>query len=907
MKTLLVRLKALFRRKNLEAEMEEEMRHHLEERTAAHVRAGMPPDEARYAAIRGFGNVDGLKEQARDQWAFAWLEQVLQDLRYALRQFARSPGYTLFVVVTLALGIGSTTAILSAINATILNPLPGRDAERVVMLGERGFVQGREERTGVSPPVLEALQSVRDHFEATTWYESAQIVRKFEDFTTIEVGAWVETEFFDLLGARPLLGRTFLSDEEIVRSGNQPEIDGPIVISHEWWRTFFSGSPEVLGRQVDLGGRRFTVVGVMPAHFRFPNEGVNYWLPAKPERLRPGILRAPNTSVLIKLKPDGMPSQVDVILKGVADRLMSDHPSEVRGYGQWWGLRPNGLQLWHSPLRVHFQDGSGSEELQRTLFGLLATAAFVLLIMCANIANLTLARIERRQHELSIRLALGVGRARLMRQLLTESAVLGVLGGIAGIAVAGAGLRLLATFNTLPRLRPLEVDFRVLGVALLISMSTGPLFGLLPACRVGRLELHRSLARSVSGAVSGMRQFSFRAGLVMVQVSLTVVLLTGAGLMLRSVVKALNVDPGFDPSNLLTIHLNFGGAQRRAPTESADRAAMIAHRNSVLAQLVERYREIPGVKAAGLFRAHYPAENAVLETDGETVEVLRAYTGMGEASYFRTAGIPILAGRAFGREDIGVHSSAVVVSELMASACWPGESAIGKRFRTARVGSTKIAPEIYEVIGVVGDVQPRGFNEHVHPTFYRAIDESTLTGMSPAVLVRTERDPRALIGTLRAVLKATDPDMMLPHITIARQVLFDATKAQRTYRNYLLVFGSVALVLSAVGIYGSLAYSVARRTKELGVRLALGAGRRHVLALVMRDGAGPIGVGIVAGCVGSVWLTRFLTSQLFEVSPLDPFAMAGAIAFLLSVALLACYLPARRATRINPIAALRTE
>lgn len=890
------RLLGSLRRKTIDAEMTEEMRLHLEQRERENLEAGMSPEEARDAALRRFGGVEQVKELARGQRPFVWLEQMGQDVRFALRQLGRAKGFTAVVVLTLALGIGATTAIYSVVDRVIFHPVPGPDPEQVVQIGQWIKYANRPtaNRAGLSPPTLEAIEANRGFFAEVTWCDSVQLERRGDDFSTLAFGTAVPANFFPLLGVRPLLGRVFTADESMAMEDRRPVRDSAIILSHDWWTSEFAGDPNILGRAIEMGGRRFTVVGVMPAHFRYP--GGQFWLPVEPARPKPRVMWAPNIKLIARLKPGVTLGQTQAMLDTVAARLLQDYPAGDRHYGDSWRRTEKGLSLWVLPLRAAIQDSDGQrfEDLRRTLLGFLAAIGFVLAIACANVANLSLAHTERRQHELAVRAALGAGRLRLIRQLLTESVLLAGLGGAAGLVVTAWGIKLLATFNTLPQLRPIEIDGGVLAITFLASGLTGLGFGLAPALQGGRARINEALGHGGAGATTGGRAGRYRGTLVIVEVALAVVLLSGAGLMIQSVVRLLRVDPGFDPANLVSVRFRI---------ETDGRTGAEERRNTTLARLHERLAALPGVSAVGIFKDGFWEEKVMLAGRPEPMLLNRAHCGWEGSDAFRAARIPLVAGRHFDRGDVGTKGGPVIVNETLAELCWPGENAIGKTFSQPE---RRDAPT-YEVVGVVRDARLYQLDENARPVFYRPYPEASLTGVAETLIVRTQQDPGGIIPAIRRELKTVHPAMRLPEISAFRQALFDATRAQRTYRNYLAVFAGAGLALSALGIYGVLAYAVARRTRELGIRVALGAERRHVLSLVMGAGARLIGAGVAVGLIAAFWLTKLLQRQLFGVSAHDPMVLSAAVAVLVVVALVACWLPARRAANVNPITALRTE
>src|SRR5438477_9031099 len=827
----------------------------------------------------------------------------MNDLHYAFRQLLKNPGFTTVAVLTLALGIGGSTAIYSVVNVVLLNPVPGPSPERLVQIAERNYTQGlfREENrmpffVGVSPPVLEAVSANQELFTQFEWADRISLQRKTEDFIEDERGHLVSPNFFTLWNIPPLLGRTFAKDEAVPLNENQkPAQDAVIVLSYAWWHSLSGGDANVIGRTIEMSGRNFTVIGVMPHHFQFPSGGIKFWLPAEPLRLPPGWMKAPQIYLFARLKPGITIQQTEAMLETVAHRLIKDHPSD-KDYGRDWSQRRGGLGFWVRPARAQFTDRRA--DLQRTLHGLLAAIGFVLLIVCANVANLTLARTEKRQPELAVRAALGAGRLRLMRQLLTESVLLACLGGLGGVAIAVVGVKLLAALipELMPRLRPIQIDGAALGFTLLISVVTGMAFGCATGRQAGRTKLNEALKQAGAQATAGFGPRRYRSALVVAELALALILLTGAGLMIESVARLLHVDPGFDPQNLLRVELDLPSDKYFYPNQAAPRKMLYA-------QLHERLAALPGVKAVGIGKGETRVEKLTLDGPKEPVEVLTEGCGVEQSDLFRAMRIPLRAGRYFDRHDLGERVGTAIINETMARTFWPGEDAVGKKFSRE---AWRRLPQ-YEVVGVVGDIRDSRYDRSPRPTFYRPCHELELTGFPPFVVVRTEADPRVLLLAIRKELSAAEPAMRAPRVIVWRQSLYDSTLAQRTYMLFLAVFAAVGLLLAALGIYAVLAYSVARRTREIGIRMAVGAERRHALGLVMKEGIRLVCIGVLLGLVAAFWLTRLLQKQLFEVSPTEPRVFIAVVLVLSAIALLACFFPARRATKINPMEALRCE
>src|SRR5437773_5117064 len=501
---------------------------------------------------------------------------MLNNLRYAFRQLLKNPGFTAVAVLTLALGIGANTAIYSVVNAVLLNPLPGPATDRLIQIAERHYMLGAFGQNidkpvflGVSPPVLEVVSANQNFFADLAWADGLALERKTEDLIEEEYGHVVSPNFFTLWNVPPLLGRTFTKDEAVpLNEYQKPAQDEVIVLSYAWWHSLFGGDASVIGRTIEMSGRHFTVIGVMPQHFRFPWGGTKFWVPAEPLRLPPGWMKASSIDLFARLKPGVTIQQTEAMLDTVARPLANDHTFDET-YGRDWSRLPGGLGFWVRPARAQFTDRR--DDLQRTLYGLLAAIGLVLLIVCANVANLTLARTEKRQQELAVRAALGAGRLRLMRQLLTESVLLACLGGLGGVAVAVVAVKLMAVLipEVMPRLKPIQIDGTALGFTLLISVVTGLVFGCAPAWQAGRTNLHEALKQAGAQATAGFGPRRYRSALVVAELALALILLTGAGLMIESVARLLHVDPGFDTQNLLRVLLELPPVQSFYPNHAA--------------------------------------------------------------------------------------------------------------------------------------------------------------------------------------------------------------------------------------------------------------------------------------------------------------------------------------------------
>jgi putative ABC transport system permease protein len=820
----------------------------------------------------------------------------MSDLKFALRQLLKNPGFTAVAVLTLALGIGATTAIYSIVNTVLLNPVPGPAPDRLVEIGERSHGNKDEPRfAGVTTRSLDVLRSKEEFFSDVIWTEGLHLESKTEDFIEGIGGAAVSPNLFAQWDIKPILGRTFGKDEAVrMLDYKSLDRDAVMVVSYSFWQSRFGGQADVLGKTIEANGRHFTIIGVMPPHFQFPGGRTTAWVPVESSNPQEEL---PNIRMFVRLKPGVTVGQTQAMLETVAQQLLREYPDI---YGNEWRKRGGGFGFLTRPLRHAFtQAPYQARDLQGTLFGLLGAIGFVLLIACVNIANLMLARTERRQQELAIRAAVGASRMRLMRQLLTESVLLAGCGAVAGLVVTFYGMKLLVLLipETMPRLRAVEMDGHALAFTVLVSVITVLTFGLVPAWFGGRTSVNHALKQAGTGSTVSAGWRRYRGSLVAAEVALALVLLTGAGLMIESVVRLLRVNPGFDPDNLLFVNPGL----LRGTKYYANHQQAIQSEQALYSELQERFAALPGVKAVGISKIQFFQLGFTIEGREDPIGLLPAGIGVGKSDLFRAMRVPLLAGRSFEATDIGEKVGTVIVNETMARLCWPGENPLDKKFR-------RKDGRVFEVVGVVGDARIDRYDEKAEPTFYRPYHEQALSGgRGPFFVVRVQGDPNDLIPAIRSEMKAVESNMTTPWFQVVRQKLYDATQAQRTYMLYLVIFAVVGLLLSAIGIYGVLAYSVSRRTREIGVRMALGAQRYHVLHMVISEGARLIVLGIALGLFAAFWLTRLIRHQLFEVSPTEPRVFIAVVLVLLAIALLACFLPARRATRINPMEALRYE
>jgi putative ABC transport system permease protein len=869
-------VRRLIHRRRAERELDEEIRAHLEMEAEQNIADGMSPEEARLAARRSFGSVALAKEDSRGMWGLWALEILWQDLRYGVRVLSKNPGFTTIAVLTLALGIGANTAIFSVVNAVLLRPLPYAESERLMWLWDT-IPQIPTAPTSL-PEFLDWKEQNRS-FEHLAAFQSGNMFLDTGDGTRDTPMGLVTPETFALFRANPILGRVFTAEETL------PGRSRVVVLGHAIWQNHFGADPNALGRKVELSGAAYTVIGVMPAGFSFPNRA-ELWrpLPIDPAKLDrgPHYLR-----VVGRLKPGVTQAEAQAEMSAIAGRLSPQHPEKNARHG---------VKL--EPLRDVIVGDIGP-----ALFILLGAVGFVLLIACANVANLLLARAGARQKEIAVRTALGASRPRLVRQLLTESVMLAVGGGAAGLLIAELGVRWLVSFgpNTIPRAQEISVDPRMAGFTLLISVATGALFGLAPALQASRPIFADALKES-GRASAGVQRNRLRSALVISGVALSLVLLIGAGLMIRSFAKLNQVNPGFNPARALTI----GVTLLRSKYPDEERVA------SSYAQLLERAAATPGVASVGAISelpigGSNTSDNFTIEgrppvaKEAQPITEYRVVT----PRYFEAMGIPLLAGRDFAETDTKRAPNVALINEIFAQRHFPGENPLGQRIKLQGQERDPLL-----IVGVVGNVRSFSLAEPPTPEAYVPFLQDPLSQTyqrSMTIVARTNADTGAVAGPLRAALTAQDKSLPIYALKPMTEYLRDSLSRQRFNLILLSVFGVGALALAAVGVYGVISCGVAQRTHEIGIRLALGAGRRDVLRLILTQGLKLVLLGVVIGLGAAFALSRWMETLLFGVRPTDPQTFAGIALLLIFIAMLACWIPARRATKVDPITALRRE
>jgi putative ABC transport system permease protein len=797
-----------------------------------------------------------------------------QDARYGLRMLLKKPGFTLTAVITLALGIGATSTIFSFVNGILLRPLPYLDSERLVLLDEIAARQGNASM-GVSPPNFLDWREQNRVFTGVAAFDDGGYSLTGNGEPERLPGAGISYNTFEILGVAPILGRTFTAEED--RPGN----DLVVILGHGLWERLFGAKPEVIGQKVTLNNRSRTVIGVMPPDFKFP-EVADLWVPLAIDTSQ-WTRNDHGWSAVARLKPGVTLEQAQSGITAVARRIEEQNPVTNEGMG---------VNL--IPLREGL-----AGDYRKALLILMGVVGLVLLIACANVANLVLARASARAKEVAIRTALGAGRWRVFRQLLTESVVLGLMGGSLGCGLAFWGLDLLlaAIPIDLPFWMKFNLDGRVLGFTAGVTLLTGLVFGAAPALQTSKVDLNEAL-KEVGRSASGASRHRMLRSLVVAEVALSLVLLIGAGLMMRSFMRLQHTNPGLNPRNLLTLRVNLPGVKYNTPEK----------RQIFYKELLERVSALPGVQAAGaVSRLPLGGVNwgRSLTVEGFPVLPVGQAPAVNHCvitpKYFRAMGIPILIGRDFTDADARDPMKVTIIDERLAREYWPNESPIGKR---VRFGPPEDNEPWHTIVGVVGAVKHESLNLTRRKTVYLPHAEIAINGMALAVRAA---NPEKLAPAIRGQVKAMDPDLPIIDVRTMTEVISRSVWQPRLYAILFGVFAAVALALASVGVYGVMAYSVSERTREIGLRVALGARRRDVLKLVFARGLALTLIGAGIGLGAALALTRLMQSMLFEVSATDPLTFAGLAALLSLVATLACYLPARRATKVDPMIALRCE
>ena len=811
------------------------------------------------------------------------MQTLWQDLRYGGRMLLKKPGFTLIAVLTLALGIGANTAIFSVVNAVLLRPLQYSDPDRLVQVWQNFPQSGASQVTVSAPEFLDYMDQNRVFGRMAAFRPQGFTLTGGAEPELI-FGMRVSTDLFPLLGVAPALGRSFLPEED------QIGVPRAVILSHGLWRRRFGSDTTLIGKTLTLDGESFTVVGVMPPGFQFPPQAQNeVWAntPIDANDLNRRGFRP--LQVIARLKSGVSPGQANAELKAIAGRFPVS------------GIVP-------SAYAISLQEQVVGR-VRRALLVMSGAVSFVLLIACANVANLLLSQAAARQREMAIRAAVGASRSRLFRQLFVESLPLALLGGGVGLIMAVWIVELLVSVNpgNLPRANEIGIDLRTLGFTLSVSLLTSVVFSLAPAWQFSKLDLNESLKEGGRGTSLSFRRFSLRSLLLVSEVALSLTLLIGAGLMINSFARLLRVDPGFDPRGVLTIQMAL----------PQSKYGEIRQRAFFFEQALDSIRRLPGVQSAGMTSAlpltgnpdfGFTIEGRTPSAPGDVPQ-----TGWRAISpdYLQTMGIPLRRGRYFGGQDHEKAAGVAIINETMARRFWPDEDPLGKRIK---LGGPQRPYPWMEIVGIVGDVKHDGLDAPVGPETYLPYAQAPFSQMpaglrfpAMSLAARSGSDHDSLAAAMRAEIKALDKDQPVTNIKTLDQLLAESISQQRFYLLLLSFFASIALILAAVGLYGVVSYTVKQRTPEIGVRMAFGAQAGDVLRLIIKFGMKLTLIGALIGLAGALTLTRLMRTLLFDVSATDPLTFIVVALLLTGVALMACWIPARRATKVDPMIALRTE
>ncbi|HEV2492178.1 MAG TPA: ABC transporter permease [Terriglobia bacterium] len=937
------RLRSLFRRDRLNHDLGDEVTFHVEMRTRENLAAGMSPEEARYAALRQFGNVASLQEQTRDAWAFAWLEALGQDLKYGLRTLAKNPGFTVVAVLSLALGIGANTAIFSLIDVVMLKMLPVENPQQLTLLnwaaqGSPGVMpangiihslsgnmnqdkSGRLTSTSFSYPTFEQIHAGNAVFSKVFAFADPDPVNFYADgqaaWATAEL---VSGDYFSGLGLGAVAGRTITEADD--QAGAAPIA----VISYGYWERRFGHETSAVGKAITVNNAPFTIVGVTPPEFfgLQPGRSLDVWLPlhtqpqVEPDWIEAGrskFLRGDDwwIDIMGRLRPGVSEQQARAALEVAFQQSMAAQKAAEPQNGATQESSKGGAQAGASDL-PHLELAPASkgldtlrQEFSQPLYILMAVVGLVLLIACANVANLLLARATARQKEIAVRLAIGAGRRRLIRQLLTESVLLATLGGVIGLALAYWATGILVAFMSSgrePVVLSVHPDLRVLGFTAVISVLTAVLFGLAPAFRGTRLDLTPALKESAGRGSMGMHRSArsrLGKGLVIAQVAMSLVLLVGAGLFVRTLQNLENINVGFNRRNILLFGI--------APGMNGYQGEKLA---SFYQELQRRLEALPGVRSVSA--SSHTLIGGGVSISGISIQgYTRAAAGSGDAQnavyvddvgpqFLETMGIPLLLGRTIGSRDTSTAPKVAVINQTLARTYFADSNPIGRRFG---FGDAKNSGEI-EIVGVVGDAIYAELRKEVPPTVYLPyLQRSEEPGMF--FEVRTAGNPMAMVTSVRRAVQSLDKNLPLLDVKTQTEQIDQTLFQERLFAKLSGFFGLLALVLACVGLYGIMSYGVARRTSEMGIRMALGAERVDILGMVMRETLAMVFVGIALGVAGALAATRLVSSMLYGLKASDPLTIVMSAVVMIMVAALAGYLPARRATKVDPMVALRYE
>ncbi len=918
-----LRLRSLFRKDRVEQELSDELRFHLERLIGEKVTEGMTPEEARYAALRELGGVDQIKEECRDMRRVNYIENLLQDVRYGLRQLRRSPGFTAVVILTLALGIGANTAIFSLLDSVMLRNLPLRDPEQLVLFADNPQKSmSIHEPTSTSDTIgpsgpwtlfsYPLYEHLRDH---SRLFQGICAFQTVEETLTVHIegpvhrsaaqvaqGKLVSGNFFSVLGVGAVMGRTLVPGDD--RLGAPPVA----VVSFEYWQSKLGGEAAVLGRLVDIDGVPMTLVGVMPPGFfgeRVERDFADFWMPLslRPE-LPPTVMPQAKTlltnpngywlDMMGRLKPGVSMAQAKAEIDGelrqyltglLGAKITASERSQIEH--DYVALAPGGRGL--SALRYEYAE---------PLHILLAIVGLVLLIACANVANLLLARAAARQKEMAMRLALGATRGRVVRQLLVESGLLAALGGVAGALLASGGVTVLISLVAAKVPLNAKPDLAVFGFTMFVMLVTAILSGLAPALKSARVEFVPTLKAGSSSASAQPTRLGLGKSLVALQVAVSLLLLVGAGLLIRSLANLENQNLGFSPQHVLLVRINpelAGYKSKQLP--------------GLYRELLDRIGALPGVHSASIgttspmsgdkSTADVSVEGQARRPGENTSELVAV-----GPQYFETEGMRIVAGRGISLRDIPTSAPIAVVNQAFARCFLAKDSSVGRRFS---LGSPFMAPG-FEIVGIVEDAKYASAREEAEPIFFlSAYQMESILPYVNEIEIRAVSNPAGITAEVRRAIQEFDSNLPITDVTTLSKQVNDSLGQQRAFSGLTGFFGILGLVLACVGLYGTMAYNVTRRTNEIGIRMALGAQRSEVLWMVLRQTVFLIGIGIAIGVPVALAAARLIASQLYGVKPSDPSTITVAALVMAGVGLIAGYVPARRATKVDPMVALRYE
>jgi predicted permease len=876
-------------RKRMLDDLDHDIRDHIERETQDNIARGMSPEEARFAALRKFGNVTRVKEQTREVWYHIWIEQLIEDIRFGLRMLRKSPAFTLVAILTLALGIGANTAIFSVVDAVLFRSLPYQNSSRLIWA--TNFIP-HEGQNMVFADEYTAWRTQTHVFDGIAAYSTlAEYTLTGAGAPQRLHGARITASFLNVLGVNPQLGRNFLPQED------RPAGPNAVLLSDAIWRSAFAADPGVVGRAIQLDDTPYTVIGVLPRDFEFLDNSpsdvlVPFQLADSSIQISAGKVRMMvfPLRVVARLRPGAALAEVAAELNEVNKRVQD-------------GIPPRLKALAGGQAQVFFLHDHEIGDVRPALLVLLAAVGFVLLIACANVANLQLARAAGREKEVAVRGALGAGRWRLARLLLTESCAVALAGGAAGLLLAVWTTRLIRRFApaSIPHLQTVHLDLRVLAFTLIVSLLTGILFGLAPVLAAFRVSLDTALKDAGPHSSTGTRRI--QRALMVVEIALSFVLLIGAGLLMKSFHQLTAISPGFDPQGVLT-------AQIALPL---DQYQSMDQQRAFFSQLAPRLQALPGVVSAGV-TANIPLRGnsmiMVVQIEGRppadftSANIPTTSLNAVSPGYFAALRVPLLEGRYLDERDGLDAPNAVVVNQAFVRQYFPKEDPIGRTF-TAGMGPATGGPQKWAIVGVIGDTKQQGLASDVMP-------EATASALQwprfmMSLVLRASVNPSSLVSAVRKQVSDLDKNLPVYGVQTMDEVLSAEVASQRFNAVALAGFAGLALLLAGVGVYGVMAYAVSQRTHEMGVRIALGAGPGRVLRMVMNQGLRLALIGIVLGLAASFALTRLLTGLLFGVRASDPATFVIVTITLLAVTIAACWIPARRATRVDPMVALRYE